>query len=606
MRLLGISLSLGLLATCAAAGCYSTGDGTAPPPKQIYFPVGLGVSRGGNVLYVANSDFDLQWNGGTVQSYDLHLIRRDAVLTIDDPNNPNLVLKRPPTGVKCDTSTQEPPVYKTDGSGQRQPLGETCAPPVDASIYVRDSATIGAFATDLQLGKARPQCVADTSPRLYAASSRCNPPCDLGAHCEIAGGSNRLFVPVRGDASLTWADITPDDPTAAPAEGDTADTYAPFRIDCGTRTNGRCDAAHHAGNDANEPGNSRQITMPGEPFGMAQSEDGTVIAVTHQTDTKVSLFSTGLDAVRARPALQFVLDGVAAGGNGIFAIPHDPQAFDPSQVPHPAFLETSRASRDVSLLRYYGDEGYTVPRAGPGGQAGPRPFLVKEGAFTLSANAGGTDSRGIAIDPTTRTVCKSLVAPAGPGRPQTVVALELASCARLPARVYFANRSPASIIVGEIGEPSAAGDGTYDADRLQVFGNLPLSFGPSKLYLAPIVDSDGNLALRLFVVCFDSSYIYIIDPTTNTVENILTGLGQGPFALTFDPFDLDEAALRRKVPADSREPGLDLKRYRFAYVASFTKSFVQVIDLDNSRAKKDTFEKVVYTLGLPTLPKGSQ
>jgi YVTN family beta-propeller protein len=601
MRLLGISLALGVLATCAAPGCYSTGDGTAPPPNQIYFPVGLGVSRGGNVLYIANSDFDLQWNGGTMQSYDLHLIREHVVLSIDDPNNRNLPLVRPATGVTCDTPSQDVPVYQTDGSGQRQPLGETCAPPVDGSIYVRDSATIGAFATDLQLAKPRSACVPDTSPRLFPGCSDID--CAVGSHCERSAGSDRLFIPVRGDASLTWADITPDDPTSAPAEDDTADKYAPFRLDCGTRSAGRCDAAHHAGNDGNEPGNTRQITMPGEPFGMAQSEDGTIIAITHQTDTKVSLLSTGLDVVRANPALQFVLDGVASGGNGIYAIPHDPQAFDTSQIPHPAFLETSRASTDISLLRYYSDEGYTVPTGG--GLSGPRPFLVKEGVFTLSANAGGTDSRGIVIDPTPRTVCKSLVPPAGPGRPQSAVAVDLGNCARLPARVYFANRSPASIIVAEVGEPSAAGDGTYDPDRLQVFGNIPLSFGPSKLYLAPIVDADGNYALRLWVVCFDSQSVFVIDPNTNAVENILR-VGAGPFALAFDPFDLDEAALHRKVPADSREPGLDLKRYRFAYLASFTKSYVQVIDLDNSRTKKDTFEKVVYTLGLPTLPKGSQ
>jgi len=42
------------------AACYQSGDGVAPPPNSFYFPVGLAVSRGGNVLYAANSDFDLQ------------------------------------------------------------------------------------------------------------------------------------------------------------------------------------------------------------------------------------------------------------------------------------------------------------------------------------------------------------------------------------------------------------------------------------------------------------------------------------------------------------------------------------------------------------------
>src|SRR4051794_21595507 len=61
------------------ASCYSTGDGSPPPLRSLYYPVGLQVSQGGTVLYAANSDFDLQYNGGTLQSYDLALIRRHAL-----------------------------------------------------------------------------------------------------------------------------------------------------------------------------------------------------------------------------------------------------------------------------------------------------------------------------------------------------------------------------------------------------------------------------------------------------------------------------------------------------------------------------------------------
>ena len=60
------------------------------------------------------------------------------------------------------------------------------------------------------------------------------------------------------------------------------------------------------------------------------------------------------------------------------------------------------------------------------------------------------------------------------------------------------------------------------------------------------------------------------------------------------------------VPVDPRAPpGLALKRYRFAYVASFTQSYLQVIDLDDSTAYPgQTWEHVVFTLGKPTPPKG--
>src|SRR5437016_757994 len=137
MHRLGISalvLALGL--PCVAAGCYSTGDGTAPPSTTFYFPVGLVTSPGGSVLYAVNSDFDLQWNGGTLQSYDLTLIRAHTLLAIKDPSDPNLPPGRPgalPLG-SCPATV---PIYKEDGSGTRQALGETCAPPVDSTFYVR-------------------------------------------------------------------------------------------------------------------------------------------------------------------------------------------------------------------------------------------------------------------------------------------------------------------------------------------------------------------------------------------------------------------------------------------------------------------------------------
>src|SRR5271166_1879210 len=82
------------------ASCYSTGNGTLPPPESFYFPVGMAVSKGGNVLYVVNSDFDLQWNGGTIQSYDLNGIRQDAAISAVAPLSSLLPILPPrPTGL---------------------------------------------------------------------------------------------------------------------------------------------------------------------------------------------------------------------------------------------------------------------------------------------------------------------------------------------------------------------------------------------------------------------------------------------------------------------------------------------------------------------------
>ncbi len=556
------------------SGCYSSGGGTPPPPNRFYYPVGVAVSQGGNVLYAINSDFDLQWNGGTLQSYDLHLIRKHTVLAIANPADPNLPLTRPqPPPGSCPSN---PPVNASDGTG-RQQLGQTCAPPIDSTFYVRDSVVVGAFATDLQRSV-------------------------LGT---------RLFAPVRGDASLTWADIAPDDPGVAPPE-DPKVRYAPFAIDCGARTSdNRCAPDHHAGTNPFEPGNARNLTMPGEPFGMAQSEDGQSLVITHLNSNNASLFSTGFDPSLPRtPSLQYVLSTVPISANAAVAVPHDPQAFADCvelppgmpcpDLPRPAFLVTNRSSTEVDLLRDY---------PGDGRSSGTRPYIVKEESFGLTVNAGGTDSRGIAVDTTPRIACKALVPPADPSasppRTQADVDADLLACARKPARVFITNRTPDTLLLGEVGEGSTTGDGTYDPDRLTIFGNEPLSLGSSRVYVAPIVDSDGNYAVRVFIVCFDSARIYVFDPDAGTMEAIIR-VGLGPFAMAFDPFSLEDVALHRKVLDDPREPAIGLKSYRFAYVASFTDSYVQVIDLDNSRADKSTFETVVYTLGSPQTPIGQQ
>ncbi len=597
-------LPLLLIGVAADAGCYDTGDGTRPPVDSFYYPVGLRVSHGGSVLYAVNSNFDLQYNGGTLQSYDLRRIRQHALLAISDPTNKNLPLLRPDSPAGCPS---EPPVYR-EGEVGRQPLGETCAPPVDSKAYFKDSAIIGAFATDLLLS--RPPSELQGS-FLVAKDGQPPAPQRTKLHADDApvpvvdDGLDRLFVPVRGNATLTWAQVARDDFKTGPGEGDTKDSYAPFRVGCGQDRANRCDAIHQIGEDPNEPGNTRHITMPGEPFGVTIGEDGTSLVVTHQNDTKATLFSTGLARTRddARipapvPAIQFIVDNVPVGGVGISAVPHDPDAFlGALDLPRPAFLETSRAVPEVSLIRRYTDEqGGVRPST-------PRPFLDLETKFPITASAGGTDSRGIAIDPTPRLACKARVAPVGQGMTVEERDRRIQACARKPARVFIANRTPASLLVGDVGVTEGI-DGAYDPDRLTIHTSIPLSAGPSRVYLAPIVDRDGAYALRVFVVCFDSASVFVYDPDAGVIENVIR-VAPGPFAMAFDPFTFDDVARHVQVPPHDLDGALGLRRYRFAYLASFTQSFVQILDLDNAVPNPVTFERIVYTLGRPTNPKGS-
>jgi hypothetical protein len=642
------------LCACAAivvaSACYSTGNGTAPPGNQMYYPVGLAVSAGGNVLYVANSDFDLQYNGGTVQSYDLKAIRNDTVRLLlgiytdappfdagaldaaaIDPEagapNPGGTDAGPlPFTARTDagcpfTQLYPPPTNPNDPGGWnnepgRLPIGQACAPPMNSEAYFKDDVVIGAFATTAQF------------------SNFAVPP-------QPPNASDRLFVPVRGDATLTWMDVVDDvaydnydkKHPNGPNPGDNIDTYPPFHLGCNRDSTGRCDVIHHAG-QLTDPGNTRQLTLPGEPFAMAVSDDGTAIAVTHQAEGDTSLFLSGVDqpAPNFATSLQFYVDNLPLGGDGIVAIPHD-QAL-PNLSPgnpnplRPAFLQTSNLSAEIDLLRYYSDEGYQslLPVDGGGagladaglairvGSSNLRPFLVKERAYNAAIEPNDTNSRGIAIDPTPRIACEQGVLAAG----GTVESPDYVTCAETPSRVFIASRSPASLLIGSIGAFSEEG-GVYDPDALTLYESKSLSAGPSNVYVAPIVDATGHYSVRVFVVCFDSQTIAIYNPETDIVENVVE-TGPGPFGMAFDPFSWVDVATHAAVPFDARmpytilsstNPSLNgqkaLRTYRFGYVTSFTDSYVQVMDLDQSFQDDrlfgvSAFETMVYSLGLPIQP----
>src|SRR5690606_32533316 len=59
-----------------AASCFALGDGVEPPRDEIYYPVGVALGASGDRLYVASSDFDLQYNGGTVLVVDAVAVRK--------------------------------------------------------------------------------------------------------------------------------------------------------------------------------------------------------------------------------------------------------------------------------------------------------------------------------------------------------------------------------------------------------------------------------------------------------------------------------------------------------------------------------------------------
>lgn len=565
------------LAAAVASGCFTAGQGTTPPLTSFYFPTGLAVSPDGKYLYAINSDFDLQWNGGTLQSYALGPVGsnpgiRELATDLVQANHTQAVKPFADEFKKYGVTFTPNCNASAPGSLGNQlgvHVGANCAPPVDSTQFVLDHAIVGAFAEDLRI--------------VNLPGKSCNAQGD----CKL-----RLFAPMAGNSTVTWADV-----------GSLLHTSS--TLSCGQGSDNRCDGAHQTGDDPNSPGNTRNATMQGEPYGIAVTEDRTALAVTSETGNGTSLLTTntGFGNGSDFPTMQFVVGNLPAGGIALATVPHDPYAVVRCEDPNvddreycirPAFLETFVGAAEVDLLRYYDDDQSSTYR----------PFLVRERAVSIPTNIG-SDFRGLAIDPTPRYRCEA----------SATTQAQLEACGSLPARVFIASRTPPSLVYADLGIYVAGP--TYDPDALVFLGNIPLPAGPSKVYFAPVIIQDtagAHYEPRIFVTLFDTGAIVVINPelVPPAVENYVY-VGQNPYSMTFDPFGdqaiaagntnapsmTDIAVHKRVQPLEAVDP----KRYRFAYVGIFTQSYVQMIDLDDS-AFTGTFEQVVFNLGQPSIPKG--
>lgn len=622
---------LAAFAALSQAGCYFTDEGLSPPTQSFYYPTGLAISPGHSALYVVNSDFDLQYNGGTVQVLNLEEdvfglrarlaemlngIRcvqgaadacaalqtvpstvgdwcrtfpfRDvrATATSDDCKSPNECASGVCTDgvcVPCAGSSDCPGgtgycfegVCQLDENKNRILTPSACtpmAPPfaVDPTTQKSSFATIGAFA----------------SGALLAA----NPD----------GPGARLFVPVRGDPSITWFNVIDD--LAPETFGDVA------RLDCGQdhaslspNPDRRCFDDHRMGIDPYD--NLRDLTLPVEPMGLDISDDGTVMVSAHQIQgaPAVGLSTNRWPATATgnpRPTFEFVLtSNVPAGPMEVAHVPTPGivkkyAGGDHAIAYQPGFLVTYNASSEVDLYRY-NDDRLSSP---------PRPFLTRAALAPISVNADGSDSRGIVLDPSRREACERSCgtltpdAPGCQGEPDADGQLTEDSCLRCcvdtPIDVYIANRAPASLLLGRVrtkvvegGESGLVGLSAYDSP--EVYGSVSLTTGPSKVALGKVVGLDGELHTRVFAAAFESRMVFAYDPEAQRVDTTIR-TGRGPHAIAID------------TPSEDA-PG---PRYAHLYVGHFTDSYLGVVDLDMRHP--ETYGVMFASIGMPTPPLESK
>ncbi len=268
-----------------AGGCYYTDAGLPPPAEGFYFPTGLVVSPGRTALYVANSDFDLQFNGGTVQVLDLAGLRGTLRTLLSSIRCSEGISSECLPGVSVGASLKDlcATIPVSRGTGK---AGDACTTPSDCGSGICPAGVCVACTTDAQCPAGAPAdlqcdgigkcdagvCKLACNPNQILAPSPCqplappfagfgtvgafasgavlslNPAVDTAAMLGNAPTSEdygaRLFVPVRGDPSITWFDLADDRVQKGAGTCVDAGQGCNADADCCTnscdRTKGRC------------------------------------------------------------------------------------------------------------------------------------------------------------------------------------------------------------------------------------------------------------------------------------------------------------------------------------------------------------------------------
>ncbi len=602
------SIITGAVAACLASACIPPGDGREPDTDRVYFPVSLSMSQS-NRLIVVNSDFDLQFSQGTVQSLS---VERIAEVTQQPCNSDQNCTG----GELCDAEPSEyndgAPSYVCVDAEDPRPCGAfgekttssraispgRCAPvlldePQDGgeSLLV-DVAQTAAFATQGLL-VARP-CVDGDDSRT------CRPEDGTAARVPSRKGEaypERLFIPIRGDTTIHYLDLDAEGRfiCGRPYEDGDYDDLSnlsdkALRCDSKYRVfRGKTYGADEEGNfvetDAPPlPGDldddelavinddpTNDFRLQPEPIDLAASADGRVVAVSHQEGGVVSsLMNNWLDP----PSLVHILRSLSSHPIGIAAIPRVRQA-ESSAVDFEStwdFLLSYRKSAQLDLLHF--DDGGLLDGAlaagsSEGGAAVEtyRPAMDRVDTTVFSTNASGVHSRGVVVDDRGRQA--ALEACSGDADCEQ-------AAAETAMTVYVANRSPSSLLIGRTGGGSQLARASL---MPRFYDSIALSAGPSRVLLGNVIGPSGELLPRVFVICFDAGLIYVFDPERGTVESELR-TGRGPHSVAFN---YEEGVI---------------------YVGHFTDSYIGVISID--QRFPFTYGATLATLGEPEAPRAQK
>jgi hypothetical protein len=510
---------LGLAALC---GCENANLGTPPPEDGLFFPGGMLLDpRGGaardpetggparkRFLFVANGNNDLSYSGGTVVAIDLDAFyaswTADEETMAVDPYCPD-----PDGDDDIDRCVQN---VGTRTSPERPCRRLALRPNVvecDESAFVKRTAYVGDFATLLR--------------------SSCEVP-PGGGPCD----NTRLWLPVRGDPSITYVDLLPY--TARDDKGNLLDGFTEedddgvdFRFDCRNDNDdegplddwppdvdSRCGKSHKL---QTLRGNPELPEIDREPFTMMVSQRDRLAYAAHSDSA--SLTVVGLDGLKD-----------PTGPNGLTGVPAVVDSPDLFAEPNGLTGGFGLAERPCSLP----DNAPTITNGCT------RPLVYGGYRYRMllaSFTVQGIDDPAVnCLEPT-----DDLDAPG-----EFICDPQLRSVQRFFAGGIDPNSQAPRPVLGDIAFGDERGDELYIVQTYPgAFLKLDTSLGPDgepfDTQAAPPIElCDEPTRMKLwtdagqrlaFVTCFRSALIYVIDLDAFRVLETIVG-GTGPYELEVD------------------------------------------------------------------------
>ncbi len=361
--------TLGLL----LAACTADEADTRPREDELFFPTGIAVSPDEKVAFVVNANSELRWDSGSIMVLDLDEVDRVVDAWVTQRVIPIEDVDKDGRDFSESDAVKKPLDIHGNGSKDeciRDP-DHTETLQCDEAMFFnqRDAARIGNFATDVSIQ-------------------------DLG------NGNLRLFVPTRGDPSITWTDWN----------GQGLEC-----VQCDSSVEHRLSFLYNDGDKF--PG------IPEEPYSVYADSAGQYAMVTHLTTGSVTLVDSPKDTKDV--VVTDVLQGIfGADGNGFRG------ATGVTGSPSTGIVYVGSRTEDRI-------QTFTVGRPANG----ERPYLLPGKWFFLDAvgglAGGSSDTRGMTFStdgnrmflvnrrPPTLQVFDTTIAPTGVPRDKLLGASDI-------------------------------------------------------------------------------------------------------------------------------------------------------------------------------------